>query len=232
MNWLYIFGEFDIFTFKMTTPEGFTTYTEEDIQKNFKFFGPESLFVSSVRVETNPDGSVGNKAIGLWVVTGAVCADHFAKFTTQLKGREEAVDVQLLPGHFGPELLGQTLGVLAAAKHSEQMIEILPSYRAIRGVGYGEPAFPGDQVNLCVQLEEPKFDDKGRLRTINGSGVIVFNEKVVSVADKMVVNINPLELGVKGLSRVRIRHQTDPWIPASFENFPTYFETAARILNT
>lgn len=212
-------------------PEGFRTYTQEDIQRNFPFFGPQSLFVTDIQIETNPDGSVGKRAIGHWKITEDVCADHFARFTAQLRRGEEEVNMQLMPGHYGPELLGQTLGGLVAARYPDQFVQVLPSYSAIHGTAYNEPAFPGDVVNLCVRLEEELFDTKGRLRMIQGSGVVVFNEKIVSVASQMVVNINPLEVGVKGLARIRTKHQTDPWIPASLGKFDQYFADAGKLLN-
>lgn len=210
--------------------ESYITYTLKDLQRDFPFFGPEAQMLKSVKIETNPDGSIGDRAIGLWIVTNAVCEGHFAKFTAQLRQGEEEVDTKLMPGHYGPEILGQTLGALAAAKYPEHFKGILPSYRVVEGISYNEPVFPGDQVNACVELLESKFDKKGRLRAIRGAGVIIFNEQLVSTASNIVVALNPLEVGVTGLRRKQHKHQTDPWIEASFANFGQYFTDADKTL--
>lgn len=212
--------------------EGFITYTPEDLQRDFPFFGPDAQMLNWVKIKTNPDGSIDDKAIGFWTVTNAVCEGHFAQFRAQLKGGEEVIDTKLMPGHYGPEILGQTLGVLAAAKYPEHFAGILPSYRVVEGISYNEPVFPGDQVNACVELLESKFDKKGRLRAIKGAGVIIFNEHLVSAASNIVVALNPLEVGVTGLRRRQYKHQTEPRVEAGFANFGQYFADAAKTLQS
>lgn len=208
--------------------EGFITYTQEDLQRDFPFFGPDAQMLNRVKIETNPNGSIGDRAIGLWIVTNAVCEDHFAKFTVQLRQGEAEVDTKLMPGHYGPEILGQTLGALAAAKYPEHFAGILPSYRVVDGIFYDEPVFPGDLVSACVQLLDARTDNKGRLRAIRGTGVIMFNEQLVSTAIDIFVAVHPLEVGVGGLERKRNKHQNESIVEASFAYFDKYLADAEK----
>lgn len=194
-----------------------------DILEKFPFFGQRSLFVDSVRVQLDAEGSPTNRAIGLWTVPREITADHFADFVATIKDKEVKVEgLNVLPGHFWPEALGQGAGVLAAVRHPEQLVNVLPIYRDINNIHYWEAALAGDLVNLCVELGEPTANEKGGLRLL-ARGVAVFNERRLSLVGGMDVDVMDLERGVRGLGLLKRRHTTEPWVPANFDNFDQYF---------
>lgn len=194
--------------------------SRQDLLANYPFFGEKTLFVDSITVERTETGEVGSRAIGIWVVREDLTVEHFRDFTGQ--DGKEVLDLRLLPGHFWAEILGQTLGGLASAKYPDYMVDVLPTFTA-QSSSYREAAFPDDMVNLCVELtREPA--EEGRLKTIYGRGAAVFNERTLAVVDPIVVRILPLATGIRALEMMRSRHQRELWTPASFGNFPKYFD--------
>lgn len=198
----------------MTETEQYRELTRQDLLQIFPFFGERSLFVDRVRVLRSSDGTLGNRAIGEWTVRPEPCTDHFKP--------DEEVNIQLLPGHFWPELLGQTLGVLAFVKQPEMVGVVLPSYDSVAVIRYKEAVFVGDKVNLCVELTELTEPDKHGRRSIIGRGVGVYNEEPLAGVFTMKIDILPKRLAMKGLERIRRKHLAES-PPASFGQFDRYF---------
>lgn len=193
--------------------------SREELAARFPFFGERTLFVDSITVERTATGGVGSRAIGIWVVREDVTAEHFRDFTTQ-DGREVS-GLRLLPGHFWAEVLGQALGALVSIKYPDRMVEVLPTFTT-QASSYRGAAFPGDRVNLCVELTGEPIEEKSRL-TFSGRGAAVFNDRTLAVVDQIAVRILPLATGIRALEMMRLRHQKEERVPASFDNFSKYF---------
>lgn len=204
----------------MQVDRGPIELSRADLLANYPFFGDKTLLVDSITVERTEAGEIGSRAIGLWVVRAEVTEEHFRDFTG--KDGKEVSGLRLLPGHFWAEILGQAVGGLASIKYPGHMVDVLPTF-GTQTSRYREAVFPGDMVNLCVELTQEPVEEKGRLRTFSGRGAAVFNERTLAVVDQIVVNILPLATGIRALEMMRSKHQREPWIPASFDNFPQYF---------
>ena len=199
----------------------FIEIPKEELVGIYPFFGDKTLLVDSLQAEKTPEGAVGWKGIGLWIVRDDLTEQHFNDFQT----RGQTVEgLELLPGHYWAEVLGQTLGALTYLRYSEYFTDVLPTFDKAFS-SYKEAAFPKDRVNLCVEIiEEPEIE-RGRLRVIKGRGAAVFSERTLGVVDPIIVNIHPLPVGVRGLNSLRERHrqEMEQWVPASFANFGKYF---------
>ena len=187
--------------------------TQTDLLKMYPFFGPLSLCLNSLRVAVNPNGKVGRRAIGSWEVPDRFCDDHFADF-------DRLRDLKLLPGHFWVEALGQALGGLVAIRYPERFVRILPTFQKAT-VEYTEAAFPGDRVDLCVELTRTE-SRKGRM-IMYGKGAIVFNERILTRVTPIKALVLPLDVGMRALQSLREKHRAERDIPANFDNFPNYF---------
>ncbi len=193
----------------------------EEIQKMCPFFGPKSLFVDSFRAEKTINGGIGSKGIGSWVIPDFITKDHFNSFEVDSSRVE---DLKLIPGHFWAESLGQALGILVFLKYpTENKLDILPTFDQVTSK-YIEAAFPGDKVNLCVELTSP-LEERGRIKVIRGRGAAVFNGRVIEVSDPITVNILPANFGVRALQMLRARHLKEGISPrvATFDKFVEYF---------
>lgn len=187
--------------------------TQTDLLKMYPFFGPNSLCLDTLRVCLNLDGTVGRRAIASWVVPERFCDEHFADF-------DNVRGLKLLPGHFWVEALGQALGGLVATRYPEQFVRILPTFQRATAE-YVEAGFPGNRVDLCVELTKTRVD-KGRM-TMYGKGAVVFNDRVLTTVRPIKVRVLRLDVAIRALQGLRDKHQKEVDIPASFENFPKYF---------
>lgn len=196
--------------------------TRQQLGERFPFFGPRSLFVDSVVIEQNPDGSPGTKAIGTWRVPSFLTTDHFRDFTvTNATGREVNVEgLRVLPGHKWPEPLGQVLCALATVRHPDAFVDVLPVYRHIDALDFELAAFAGQTVNLCVEMEH-EIEERGGLRVI-GRGASIFNEQRLALVGGMQATVTDLERTMRMLKMLRARYERQERIPASFANFDQY----------
>lgn len=192
--------------------------SKEYLLRIYPFFGIKSLCIDSLQAQRTSKGEIGRKAVGTWVIPETITEEHFNDFETT-KSRQVA-NLRLIPGHFWAEALGQALGALAYLKYPEHIMDVLPTFEKASSE-YKEAAFPGDKVNLCVELTRVTTE-KGRLR-IYGRGAAVFNERTLAVVRPIKVRTISLPIAIRALQGLRTMHQTEPWITANFDNFPKYF---------
>lgn len=198
---------------------GLVELSRQDLLKIYPFFGEESLFVDSLSAQKTGDGKIGDMAIGSWVIPRRITEQHFSDFAG--RGGRMVEDLRLIPGHFWAEALGQTLGALAYLKHPEHVMDVLPTFEKAHS-GYREAGFPGDRIDLCVEITSNETDERGRFR-LKGRGAAVFNERTLATVDPIEVRTIPLAVAMRALQGLRTSHQNEPSVPARFEGFPQYF---------
>ncbi len=198
---------------------GLVELSRQDLLKIYPFFGEESLFVDSLSAQKTDAGEVGDRAIGTWFIPRRITEQHFRDFAG--RGGRMVEDLRLIPGHFWAEALGQALGALAYLKHPEHVMDVLPTFEKAHS-GYKEAGFPGDRIDLCVELISNETDERGRFK-LKGRGAAVFNERTLATVEPIEVRTIPLAVAMRALQGLRTSHQNEPRVAHGLKISPNIF---------